>query len=112
MRLTGRVHYAKLWINGEYAGEYLFNDSLDISKYAVEGENKIEIEITTGSRNLFGPFHDSKKTETFYAYPYSFTFIGSWDNFKCDRYTDRYSFARTGLFEYDGMLSYTKVRNQ
>ena len=100
--VCGRVHYAKLWVNGKYAGEYLFNDSLDVSEFAVKGENVIEIELTTGSRNLFGPFHNAIKQESFYVTPSSFAL--SQEGFKNGEYTEAYSFIRTGLFDYDGMF--------
>ncbi len=100
--VCGRVHYAKLWVNGKYAGEYLFNDSLDVSEFTVKGENVIEIELTTGSRNLFGPFHNAIKQESFYVTPSSFAL--SQEGFKNGEYTEAYSFIRTGLFDYDGMF--------
>lgn len=82
----------------------LFNDALDISKFAKQGKNEIEVELLTGSRNLFGPFHDKRKVESFWVGPSSFSFYGRWDNFKCDDYTSAYSFARAGIFECDGQF--------
>ena len=104
LKITGRVHYAKLWVNGRYAGEYLFNDSIDVSDCAVKGENEIILEIVTGSRNLFGPFHDATEEESYYVKPSSFTFCGQWNDFDCAAYTERYSFVRTGLFDCDGQF--------
>lgn len=104
LKITGRVHYAKLWVNGRYAGEYLFNDSIDVSDCAVKGENEIILEVVTGSRNLFGPFHDAAEEESYYVKPSSFTFCGQWNGFDCAAYTERYSFVRTGLFDCDGQF--------
>lgn len=104
LRLVGRVHYAKVFVNGRFAGECLFNHTLDVSEFITVGDNLIEIELTTGSRNLFGPFHDKVKQETFYATPRSFSFFGQWDEFQCENYTDSYFFIRTGLFDFDGQF--------
>ena len=102
LTVCGRVHYAKLWVNGKYAGEYLFNDSLDVSEFAVKGENVIEIELTTGSRNLFGRFHNDIKQESFCVTPSSLAL--SQEGLKSGEYTEAYSFIRTGLFDDDGMF--------
>ena len=105
LKITGRIHYAKLFINGNYAGDYLFNDELNVSDYAIKGENIIEIELYTGSRNLFGPFHEKGKTESFYAAPSSFSMAGSWkEDFTSSKYSPSYTFVRTGIFEYDGQF--------
>ena len=104
LKITGRIHFAKLYVNGEYAGDYMFNDTLDISKFAKLGKNEIEVELLTGSRNLFGPFHDKKKVESFWVGPSSFSFYGHWNNFEYEGYTDTYSFARAGIFECDGQF--------
>ncbi len=104
LKITGRIHFAKLYVNGKYVGDYMFNDALDISKFAKQGKNEIEVELLTGSRNLFGPFHDKRKVESFWVGPSSFSFYGRWNNFKCDDYTSAYSFARAGIFECDGQF--------
>ena len=104
IQLTGRIHYAKIYINGQFAGECLFNDTVDVSKYLKIGENTVEIELVTGSRNLFGPFHVKGREETFHATPYAFTFTGAWKDFKCDEYRESYSFVKTGIFDYDGQF--------
>ena len=104
LKITGRIHFAKLYVNGKYVGDYMFNDALDISKFAKRGKNEIEVELLTGSRNLFGPFHDKRKVESFWVGPSSFSFYGRWNNFKCDDYTSAYSFARAGIFECDGQF--------
>ena len=80
----------------------MFNDSLNISRFARIGENTIEIEITTGSRNLFGPFHDAKKRESLYVTPKSFS--QKWNDGNDSDYTEEYSFVRTGIFNYDGQF--------
>lgn len=59
LRLEGRYLTAKVKVNGSNAGELLFDSCLDISSYAKEGENEIEVEFVIGNRNLFGPFHCS-----------------------------------------------------
>ena len=63
LKVIGRYVTAKVWVNGKAAGELLFDKSLDISPYAVQGENEIRIEFTIGNRNLLGPFHFEGKED-------------------------------------------------
>lgn len=103
LQLSGRIHYAKLFVNGDYAGEYLFADTLDISKFAKVGSNSVEIELFTGTRNLLGPFHLANAEESFYVTPGSFVWDG-WENFQHGNYRKSYSFVRTGLFQHNGQF--------
>ena len=48
---------AKVWVNEQYAGQLFFDKQIDISSYATEGDNRIDVEFTIGNRNLFGPLH-------------------------------------------------------
>ena len=57
LHVMGTYLTAKIWVNGHNAGELLFERRIDISSFAKEGENQIEVEFTIGNRNLFGPFH-------------------------------------------------------
>ncbi|MBO5070148.1 MAG: hypothetical protein J6C37_07280 [Roseburia sp.] len=57
LKVKGRYQTAGIHVNGQYAGELFFEHQLDISPYAKQGENKIEVEFTIGNRNLLGPFH-------------------------------------------------------
>ena len=57
LKVMGHYLTAEVKINGKEAGELLFERQLDISPYANEGENDIEVTFCLGNRNLLGPFH-------------------------------------------------------
>lgn len=57
LKVKGRYQSGIVRVNGQHAGELFFEHQLDISTYAVQGENEIEVEYTIGNRNLLGPFH-------------------------------------------------------
>ena len=57
LHVDGNYLTAMVRVNGQYAGELLFSRQLDISDYAVKGDNLIEVEFVIGNRNLFGPLH-------------------------------------------------------
>ena len=103
LRLTGRTHYAKLFVNGNYTGAYVFDDVLDISAFAKHGENVLQIELYTGARNLLGPFHLANAVESFYATPESFVWKG-WKDFSHPNYRKSYALVRTGIFDFDGQF--------
>ncbi len=103
LRLSGRIHYAKLFVNNNYVGEYMFTDTLDISAFAKLGHNIVEIELFTGARNLLGPFHLANAEESFYVTPSSFVCNG-WQDFQHNNYRKSYSLVRTGIFPYNGQF--------
>ena len=57
LALEGDFLTAKVSVNGQYAGEICFENTVDISRFAKMGENEISVTFTLGNRNLFGPFH-------------------------------------------------------
>ena len=69
----------------------LWNYRADISGMLEQGENIVEVELISGHRNLFGPFH-LKEGETHAVSPYSFnrSYLG-------DNWTDEYAFVKFGL---------------
>lgn len=67
LRLNGTWLIAYVNVNGKYAGKMLYNRALDISEFAVQGENTVEIEFIISNRNLLGPHHISKN-ENKYAF--------------------------------------------
>lgn len=103
LKITGRTHYVRAFVNGVYVGEYLFDNVLDISKAAKKGKNTVLLEMYTGNRNLFGPFHLKNAEESFYVTPDSYAMRG-WDGFTHKNYRDSYSFVRTGIFACDGQF--------
>ena len=88
-RLEGTYHVAYLKVNGNYAGKFLFNRTLDISKHANIGENLIEIEFIIGNRNLLGPNHIGENADGMIS-PGSFTLNGSWLDGDSRLYDKRY----------------------
>ena len=61
LHVMGKFLAADVWVNGQHAGPLLFDRRIDISPYARQGENRVEIEFTIGNHNLFGPLHQSGK---------------------------------------------------
>lgn len=61
LHIMGRFLCADVWINGHKMEKLLFERRIDISSYAKEGENRIEVVFTVGNHNLFGPLHQSGK---------------------------------------------------
>ncbi len=57
LRIPGTQLLSYIKINGQYAGRLMFNNVLDISKYAKTGRNDIEVDLIISNRNLYGPFH-------------------------------------------------------
>lgn len=101
LKINGRMHFARVYINGKHAGNMLFNDSVDISAFAKKGENVLKIEIYTSARNLLGAHHDTRFAESGGVTPYAFGFRGSWKNGKSLLERKSYSLVRTGVFNPD-----------
>ena len=59
LALPGDYLTAKVWINGSFAGELVFDAFLDISQFARVGDNEVKVTFTIGNRNLLGPLHSS-----------------------------------------------------
>ena len=59
LHILGRYVTAKVWLNGGFVGEMLFDRMIDVSGYAKKGANLLEVEFTVGNRNLLGPFHNA-----------------------------------------------------
>ncbi|MBP0990240.1 MAG: hypothetical protein J5874_03575 [Oscillospiraceae bacterium] len=89
LRLNGTWHVAYVKINGEYAWKLIYERTLDISKYAVKGENTIEITFIIGNRNLLGPHHNREEENKFIS-PDSFTLQNSWHNGVSPNYDPSY----------------------
>ena len=64
LALDGDFLTAKVQINGHDAGEICFQTTLDISPWAVAGDNCLKVTATIGNRNLLGPHH-TKEDEVF-----------------------------------------------
>ena len=99
MKLAGRYHLAKISINGCVEKKLMFGDTCDISGEVRKGENMAYIELTSGCRNIYGPFHNPKDPESYGVGPGSFNLYGSWNDGKSEQYTDRYAFTFFGIDE-------------
>ncbi len=91
----------KVSVNGKDAGKIMWKPyRLGISDFVKEGENEIEITLTGSLRNLLGPFHlDEGETHT--ALPFYFfkkTAVWGWGDGVNRKWTDDYSFTKSGLF--------------
>lgn len=88
-------------VNGKKAGKIMWKPySVDISQFAKEGENEIEITLTGSLRNLLGPFH-LDEGETYTALPFYFfkkTNVWGWGDGVNRKWADDYSFVQNGLF--------------
>lgn len=91
LEFKGRFQAMKVWVNGRLAGSMLFDNQLDISAFTRKGENEIELELTVGNRNLFGPHHMEADEEPDSVGPYSFELPGSWKNGESDLYRAAYA---------------------
>lgn len=99
IKFLGKIHFANVYVNGIKAGEILFNDKIDISKYAVLGENLIEIEIFTGLRNFYGPHHHAVHDEIGMVAAGTFICAGTWQNDSSIYERKSYSLVRCGIFK-------------
>jgi hypothetical protein len=93
LEFTGRFQAMKVWVNGQLAGEMLFNDQIDISKFARVGENEIVLELIVSNRNLFGPHHTAADEEPESVGPYTFELPGTWKNGESEQYREAYAFV-------------------
>ncbi len=99
LKLSGRIHFAKVKVNGNDVGKLMFNDVIDISKYAVIGDNQVEIELFTSARNMLGPHHDARFDEKGHVSPYSFGMPNTWIGGKSLLERKSYSLVRNGVFD-------------
>ncbi len=86
-------------VNGKDAGKVMWKPyTVNISDFVVEGENEIEITLTTALRNLLGPHH-SNIGEQYVVRPgtfYRYSPIWAWG--KNPEWADGYSFVHMGPY--------------
>ena len=99
LKLNGRFHIAKIFVNGNYVGMLEFTDLLDVSPFVKKGENTLEIKLYSGNRNLLGPHHTLSSDLDVEITPFSFDFTDSWQGNGSPEFTFRYSFSKFGLFD-------------
>lgn len=57
LQIVGDNQTASVKVNGKEAGRLLFDTELDISAFAKDGENDIEVRFLLNNKNLMGPHH-------------------------------------------------------
>ncbi len=94
LRFNGTWQILYVTVNGEFAGKLVYERVLDISDFAIKGENVIEVEFVISNRNLLGPHH--LKDIGYYesVSPWSFDLTNSWIDGKSDEYMDQYALLR------------------
>ena len=94
LRFNGTWSVLYLTVNGKYAGKLIYERVLNISDFAQEGENIIEVEFVLSNRNLLGPHHLNNKDYYKSVSPWSFDLANSWVDGKSDYYMDSYSLLK------------------
>lgn len=97
LRSSGRFQYCKVWVNEQYAGMLLLKDSCDLSPYLRKGENRLELELMSSNRNLFGPHHVKGNPEPLAVTPDMFSRYGSWQEDASPTFTPEYAVVRFGM---------------
>ena len=75
LNLSGRWHAAEITVNDKFIGNMLLSDKIDISNAVNSGENSLEVVMTVGNRNLYGPHHYSVNAEPMMQGPEHFEFF-------------------------------------
>ncbi len=96
LRFNGTQLAVGVKVNGKPVGEILFGNKIDISDYAVIGENDLEIEFVISNRNLLGPHHYNGTQAREFVGPFTFELPDSWNNGVSPLYQDRYEFLKLG----------------
>ena len=89
LRLRCNAAIADVIVNENKAGKILFGELLDISNFAVIGENIIEIHLQFSNRNKMGPHHTKDPLSHILAFPELFE-ISAWDDAVSLEYQEEY----------------------
>ena len=92
LHVDGRFLTATVTVNGYNAGKLLFDRELDISQYAVEGENEISVRFLRGNYNLLGPQHVNAPKDGIIPKGY-FELLDTWQDGKSPMYLDVYGLS-------------------
>lgn len=98
LKLEGVYCLANVKVNGKPIQKGYFDDRVDISNYAVIGDNDIDITICSSNRNLLGPFHLPQEKPTFTG-PATFLMAHKWKDGVNLFEREEYAFERFGLFK-------------
>lgn len=96
LKADGRFAVIDVSVNGKYAGNMMFDYSLDITPFLKAGKNEIKLSVTSGNRNLLGPHHNIDP-ESFFVSPHTFTVNGTWNGESSPEWRDAPSFVYFGI---------------
>lgn len=96
LELTAPIWNVKVSVNGKEAGELRFDNQLDISKVAVQGDNQVTLEYTMSNRNLYGPHHFAEDPNPVGVAPATFE-LREWVDGESPYYTYQYQFVTVKL---------------
>lgn len=96
LKIDGRYQVCDVYINGKLLS-VVFDSSVNITDYLLDGDNVMKIYVKSSLRNLFGPHHLKNVKEPTGVHPGLFTFRILWDNGKADNYTDEYNSVYFGV---------------
>jgi hypothetical protein len=97
LHLLGRFSIAEVFVNDNYVGILMFDDTCDISRFLLKGKNILKIKLTNSNRNLLGPFHFKKDPDPYGVAPGTFLLTNTWENGESPLYTHSYAFTHFGL---------------
>ena len=93
LRVEGSWQSAQVRINGKSAGTLLFEREMDISGYAVPGDNLVEVRFLVSNRNLLGPQHFNGGRDRGIS-PWTFELDGTWKEGKSEFYHEDYDLKK------------------
>ncbi len=96
LRFNGTWQIAYVNVNGKYAGSLVYERTIDISDFAVLGENEIEVEFVLSNRNLLGPHHLKGTGCPESVSPWSFELSSTWSNGRSGKFANRYALLKLG----------------
>ncbi|MBE5765788.1 MAG: hypothetical protein E7335_01240 [Clostridiales bacterium] len=97
IRLPGNYHAAKVRVNGRNEQLLLFGKKANVEGMLQKGKNSLVIELITGCRNLYGPFHVREEGKLVLAIPESYSGYGKWKDHAEEYYTPDYKIEKLGV---------------
>ncbi len=97
LRLKGRYAIARASLDGEDPQTLVFQDSFHVEQPLHPEGTCLTVTLTSGNRNLFGPFHLKGNPEPAAVAPIHFDMGRTWQNGTSPLYTDTYAFLSFGL---------------
>ena len=87
----------EVYIDGEFAKMLMFEDFVDVSRYADGKAHTVKLIVYASNRNIYGPHH-LFLGEPMSVSPYSFDFTGAWrEDYTCPDYRERYAFVKFSI---------------